>query len=113
MTYNELTTMAHLESAKQVYGFLCLTAEEGYQITDYVEGEPIERFYASRNRSLLIRKEYARPYRVITDAEALPKQEARNAARTASATPTTAEATESVADSTTEDTTDSATTQSE
>lgn len=89
MTYNELTTMSHIASAKQVYGFLCLTAEEGYQITDYADTDPIERFYAARGRSLLIRTEYAKPYRVITDAEAATYQAQRQAARTAAQEDTT------------------------
>lgn len=71
MTYQELAALPHIESAKVIsQSFLYLKAEEGYQITDYTDGDPIERFYSSRVRSLLMRGSYSDKYRTITDAEA-------------------------------------------
>lgn len=71
MTYQELAALPHIESAKVIsQSFLYLKAEEGYQITDYADGDPIERFYSSRGRSLLMRGSYSDKYRTITDTEA-------------------------------------------
>ena len=71
MTYQELAALPHIESARVIsQSFLYLKAEEGYQITDYTDGDPIERFYSSRGRSLLMRGSYSYKYRTITDAEA-------------------------------------------
>ena len=71
MTYQELAALPHIESARVIsQSFLYLKAEDGYQITDHTDGDPIERFYASRGRSLLMRGSYSDKYRTITDAEA-------------------------------------------
>ncbi|GEM_PF-2131586 len=85
MTRQELSTLPHIASVDEAFSYFLLRTEEGYQITDYAEGDPIEDFHSYRSLSLPLRYAYPDTYRVITDAEAETLAAQRDAARKAKA----------------------------
>lgn len=86
MTRQELSTLPHIASVGEAFSYFMLRTEEGYQITDYAEGDPIEDFHSYRGLSLPLRYAYPDTYRVITDEEAETLEAQRDAARKAKET---------------------------
>lgn len=84
MTYKQIISLPHIAGHRVVFGnMLHLTAESGYQITNYSEEKGITRFYASRTMGIPLAKEYPDTFRIITDDEAEVLTRQRNAAREA------------------------------